>query len=93
MSEKTFEQVATEQIEKAVEVGRAMGVRQAQMTMVSRDTFSAATNRIEKLEAVLREIVAEYDATYDGDQDSNGHWTAAASIPLEVMARAAALLK
>lgn len=60
---------------------------------MSNDTLSAACNRIEKLEAVLREIVSEYDQTYDGEIHSDGSWTSAASIPVEVMQRAQALLK
>lgn len=60
---------------------------------VSAQSLEAACNRIEKLEAVLREIVHEYDQTYDGDQHSDGSWTSAACIPVEVMERAQALLK
>lgn len=58
---------------------------------VSHETFAAATNRIDKLEAVLRQIVDEYSNTYDADC-KGGHWTAAASIPVEVMERARSLL-
>lgn len=56
------------------------------------ETLDAACNRIEKLEAVLRAIVHEYDNTYDGDCE-DGIWTAAANIPVEVMQRAQELLK
>jgi hypothetical protein len=55
-------------------------------------SLDAACNRIGKLESVLRQIVHEYDQTYDGDCN-NGHWTVAASIPVEVMERAKDLLK
>jgi hypothetical protein len=37
---------------------------------------------------VLREIVHEYDQTYDAEQHPDGRWTSAASIPVEVMQRA-----
>lgn len=49
-------------------------------------------DRIAKLEKVLRAIVDEYDNTYDGDCEG-GIWTAAASIDVEVMERAKALLR
>ncbi len=44
------------------------------------------------LRAVLREIVHEYDQTYDCDGDTTGSWKGAASIPVEVMQRAARLV-
>lgn len=57
-------------------------------------SLDAACNRIEKLEKVLREIVAEYDDTYDASiEPGDAYWTAAASIPVEVMERAKALLR
>ena len=61
--------------------------------MVSIETLDAATNRIAKLEAVLRDIVREYDQTYDGEIHNDGSWTSAASIPVDVMNRAVALLR
>lgn len=53
-----------------------------------------AIERIAKLEAVLRQIVDEYDDTYDASiEPGDSYWTAAASIPVEVMERAKALLR
>lgn len=67
---------------------RALGAQ------VSVDTLDAACDRIAKLEAVLREIVHEYDNTYDASiEPGDSHWTAAASIPVEVMERAERLIK
>jgi hypothetical protein len=40
-------------------------------------------DRIAKLEAVLRQIVSEYENTYDADCDGDV-WTGAASIPADV---------
>lgn len=67
--------------------------RAQQPAAVSIATLNAATDRIAKLEKVLREIVDEYHDTYDADCDDAGRWKAAASIPVDVMERAAALLK
>jgi hypothetical protein len=62
--------------------------------LAAKQTLDAACNRIEKLEKVLREIVDEYDDTYDASiEPGDSHWTAAASIPVEVMERAKALLR
>jgi hypothetical protein len=61
--------------------------------MVTNETYAAAVDRIDKLEAVLREIVREYDQTHDGEIHSDGSWTHAASIPVEVMERAQRLLR
>lgn len=48
---------------------------------------------IRKLTDVLRKIVYEYDQTYDAECDpGSSHWTAAASIPVEVMEEAKRLL-
>jgi hypothetical protein len=59
-----------------------------------KQTLDAACDRIEKLEKVLRQIVDEYDDTYDASiEPGDSHWTAAASIPVEVMERAKALLR
>lgn len=44
------------------------------------------------LRAVLKEIVHEFDQTYDVDCDG-GHWRAPASIPAQVMERAKRLVK
>lgn len=55
-------------------------------------TLEAACNRIDKLEQVLRQIVHEYDQTYDAECEV-GNWRGAACIPVEVMERAKALLK
>lgn len=63
------------------------------MRIVTNETYAAAVDRIDKLEAVLRQIVQEYDQTHDGEIHSDGSWTSAASIPIEVMERAQALLK
>lgn len=41
---------------------------------------------------VLRQIVHEYDQTYDAESDG-GTWKSAASVPAEVMQRAASLVK
>lgn len=60
--------------------------------MFTNETYWAAVDRIDKLEAVLRQIVREYDQTYDADCEE-GIWTSAASIPVEVMQRAQALLR
>lgn len=60
---------------------------------VTNETYSAAVDRIDKLEATLRQIVHEYDQTYDGEIHGNGAWSSAASIPVDVMERAKALLK
>ena len=64
------------------------------------DNVKAIGDELTRLRAVnaellscLKAIVHEYDNTYDGDQDSNGHWTAAASIPVEVMQHAERLIK
>jgi hypothetical protein len=46
--------------------------------------------RNDALTKVLREIVVEYDQTYDVDID--GMWTSAASVPVEVMERAKRLV-
>lgn len=60
--------------------------------MVTNETYSAAVDRIDKLEAVLRAIVHEYDQTYNADCDG-GVWKSVASIPANVMKRAKELLK
>jgi hypothetical protein len=64
-----------------------------QQARISKQSLDAACDRIARLEAVLREIVREYDQTHDGEIHSDGSWTHAASIPVEVMERAQALLK
>lgn len=51
------------------------------------------SERMRSLEVVLRQIVHEYDQTYDGEIHSDGTWSSAASIPVAVMERAKALLK
>lgn len=66
----------------------------AAQARVSHGALDAACDRISKLEAVLRQIVDEYDDTYDASiEPGDTHWTAAASIPVEVMERAKALLR
>jgi uncharacterized protein (UPF0335 family) len=60
---------------------------------ISKETLDAAVNRIETLERVLRDIVSEYDDTYDAEVDTTGYWSSAASIPVDVMERAKALLR
>lgn len=60
---------------------------------VTNETYVAAVNRIDKLEAVLRQIVNEYDQTHGGEIHSDGSWSSAASIPVDVMESAKALLK
>lgn len=60
---------------------------------VTNETYAAAVDRIDKLEAVLRQIVHEYDQTHGGEIHSDGTWSSAASIPVEVMERAQALLR
>jgi hypothetical protein len=63
------------------------------MNEISRKTLDAACDRISKLESVLRQIVSEYDNTYDAScEPGDSYWTSAASIPVEVMERAKALL-
>ena len=57
------------------------------------NVIDAQRERITKLEQVLREIVHEYDQTYDAETDTSGIWSSAASIPVHVMERASALLK
>lgn len=57
------------------------------------NVIDAQRERITKLEQVLREIVYEFDQTYDGEIQCDGSWTGAASIPVHVMRRAQALLK
>ena len=74
------------------QVGESMRVageamRNAKAAVEARDA------RIATLEEVLAQIVDEYENTYDGDQDSSGYWTAAASIPLSVMERARVLIR
>jgi hypothetical protein len=62
--------------------------------MAHKQTLDAACDRIAKLEKVLRQIVDEYDDTYDASiEPGDSYWTSAASIPVEVMERAKALLK
>jgi hypothetical protein len=86
-----FEALVRSTIDKSIAVGRALQLRE---TPISQATFDAACNRIAKLEAVLREIVHEYDNTYDASiEPADSRWTAAASIPVEVMERAKALLR
>jgi hypothetical protein len=41
----------------------------------------------------LKVIVNEYDDTYDADQDADGRWTGAASIPLDTMIAVKRLLE
>lgn len=42
---------------------------------------------------ILAQILAEYDQTYDAQIHADGAWTAAASIPLQLMERAKACVK
>ena len=78
-------------VEETLVAPMRAAVRAAQ---VSVDTLDAACDRIAKLEAVLREIVDEYEDTYDASiEPGDTHWRAAANIPVEVMERAKALLK
>jgi hypothetical protein len=69
---------------------RAM-VDQTLIAPMREQAAAARAERMAKLEDVLREIVNEYEATYDADCEG-GTWTGAASIPVDVMERAQALL-
>lgn len=81
-------------IRQIVEDTLVAPMRAVRAAQVSVGTLDAACDRIAKLEAVLREIVHEYEDTYDASIESGDtHWTAAANIPVEVMERAKALLK
>lgn len=56
---------------------------------VNAETVRNQAALIRKLEAVLREIVHEYENTYDASiEPGDLQWHAAASIPVEVMERA-----
>lgn len=86
-----FEETVRTTIDKSIAVGRALQLRE---TPIRQATLDAACDRIAKLEAVLRAIVEEYDDTYDASiEPGDSHWTAAASIPVDVMERAKALLR
>jgi hypothetical protein len=82
-----FEQDVTAAIAKAIAAGRALQRNESAITI------NAAADRIEKVEGVLREILHAYENTYDAECEPGGVWIAAASIPIDVMERAKALLK
>jgi len=79
-------------IKQIVEDTLVAPMRAVRAAQVSVGTLDAACDRIAKLEAVLREIVHEYDQTYSAECDGD-YWKGAASIPVAVMERAKALLK
>jgi hypothetical protein len=69
-------------------------------TLVAPMREQAAQHEITRLRAINAELLSclkaiqyEYDNTYDVDQQSDGYWHAAASIPVEVMEHAERLIK
>lgn len=61
---------------------------------INTETAAANAQVEDQLLSCLKAIVHEYDNTYDASiEPGDSHWTAAASIPVEVMQHAERLIK